>query len=156
MAPDTCCPPFDPALWDEKMFEWKDKCFVKVRVRTFFYMPVNFGKVMRTLEDKLQAAGASICDSMCLSNHTSKWNLDVYVVIDREVPALQSCRLNGPFFSKVYEGPYKDTGKWRDDFYAQAKRQNIKIGKQYIWYTTCPKCAKKYGKNYVAIFGEVK
>ncbi|WP_369688185.1 hydrolase [Anaerophaga thermohalophila] len=23
-----------------------------------------------------------------------------------------------------------------------------------MWYTTCPKCAKKYGKNYVAIVGQ--
>jgi len=24
-----------------------------------------------------------------------------------------------------------------------------------MWYTTCPKCAKKYGKNYVVIIAEV-
>ncbi|MCK7469725.1 MAG: 60S ribosomal export protein NMD3 [Desulfomicrobium escambiense] len=25
-----------------------------------------------------------------------------------------------------------------------------------MWYTTCPKCAKKYGKNYVAIVGAIE
>jgi len=25
----------------------------------------------------------------------------------------------------------------------------------YFFYTTCPKCAKKYGKNYVVILAEV-
>jgi len=27
--------------------------------------------------------------------------------------------------------------------------------KTYIFYTTCPKCAKVYGKNYVVILAEV-
>jgi hypothetical protein len=27
--------------------------------------------------------------------------------------------------------------------------------KEYMWYTTCPKCAKKYGKNYVVVVGQV-
>ncbi len=26
----------------------------------------------------------------------------------------------------------------------------------YMWYTTCPKCAKKYGKNHVVILGAVE
>ncbi|HZH72463.1 MAG TPA: hydrolase [Mariniphaga sp.] len=24
-----------------------------------------------------------------------------------------------------------------------------------MWYTTCPKCAKKYGRNFVVIVGKV-
>ncbi|MGE5758418.1 MAG: hydrolase [Sideroxydans sp.] len=28
--------------------------------------------------------------------------------------------------------------------------------KLYFYYTTCPKCAKKYGKNYVVILAEVE
>jgi hypothetical protein len=24
-----------------------------------------------------------------------------------------------------------------------------------MWYTTCPKCAQKYGKNYVVIIAQV-
>jgi hypothetical protein len=26
--------------------------------------------------------------------------------------------------------------------------------RMYQWYTTCPKCAKKYGKNYVVIIAQ--
>lgn len=26
----------------------------------------------------------------------------------------------------------------------------------YVFYTTCPKCAREYGKNYVVILAEVK
>ena len=38
-----CCPKFNPEPWDGKTLEWKDKLFIKDKVFTFFYMPVNFG-----------------------------------------------------------------------------------------------------------------
>ena len=41
-----CCPKFDPAPWDGKVFEWKDKKFIKDHVSTIFYMPLNFGGVI--------------------------------------------------------------------------------------------------------------
>ena len=34
--------------------------------------------------------------------------------------------------------------------------KKVNVGKMYMWYTTCPGCAKKYGKNYVVIISEVK
>ena len=36
-----------------------------------------------------------------------------------------------------------------------AKRENEAIQKLYFLYTTCPKCAKKYGKNYVVLLAQV-
>ena len=41
------------------------------------------------------------------------------------------------------------------DFENQAKSKGLSVKKVYMWYTTCPKCAKKYGKNYVAVVGEL-
>ena len=37
--------------------------------------------------------------------------------------------------------------------YVNGKGKTIR--KQYFFYTTCPKCAKKYGKNYVVILAQV-
>ena len=34
--------------------------------------------------------------------------------------------------------------------------QNRKLVKNYFYYTTCPKCAKVYGKNYVVAVAEVE
>jgi hypothetical protein len=34
--------------------------------------------------------------------------------------------------------------------------KSYKIKKWYMWYTTCPKCAKKYGKNYVVVIAEIE
>lgn len=151
-----CCPPFDPALWDDKLFTWENKLFIKDRVCTFFYMPLNFGGAMRRMDKKVRDSGCTIPDWLCLSDHTSKWNMDLYLAVDKEVAEAENVTLSGKFFSKVYEGPFKDTDKWCKDFEANAKIKGIVVLKWYMWYTTCPKCAKKYGKNYVVVIGEVE
>lgn len=152
----TCCPKFEPEPWDGKTFEWNDKKFIKDKVFTLFYMPVNFGSVMKRLDARVRKAQATIPNWLCLSEHTSKWNMDLYLAVDKEIPGVESTNLSGRFLSKVYEGPFKDTGKWNADFTEYAKSKSLNVKKLYMWYTTCPKCAKKYGKNYVAILAEVE
>jgi len=151
----TCCPEFNPVLWDNKTLEWKNKYFIKQSVFTLFYMPVNFGSVMKRLDTKIKKAGADIPDWLCLSNHTSKWNMDIYLAVNKEIPGEENTTLSGTFYSKVYEGPFKDTGKWCKDFEGIIKLKGQSIKKWFMWYTTCPKCAKKYGKNYVAILTQI-
>jgi hypothetical protein len=41
------------------------------------------------------------------------------------------------------------------DFDAIAHSKDLNLKKTYMWYTTCPRCAKKYGKNYVVILGQM-
>jgi hypothetical protein len=153
---DICCPPFDPAQWDGKILTWTDKKFIKDSVFTLFYMPMNFGTVMRRTDKLIKAAGGSVPDYLMLSDHTSKWNMDIYIAVDKEIPGTQNTTMSGTFISKVYEGPYKETGNWHKDFGKWCTSQNYKPGKYYMWYTTCPKCAKKYGKNYVVIVAEIE
>jgi hypothetical protein len=150
-----CCPKYEPELWDDKSYEWQKKQFIKASVFTIFYMPVNFGSVMRRLNSKVMAAGATMPDSLCLSDHTSKWNMDLYLAVDREIPGANNTTLSGKYYSKVYEGPFKDTGKWCKDYESIVTSKGIHISKWFMWYTTCPKCAKKYGKNYVTIMAQV-
>ena len=150
-----CCPKFKPDLWDDKIFEWKNKKFIKDKVFTFFFIPMNFGKVMKRLDKRVRDADASMPEFMCLSDHTSKWNMDVYLAVDKEIPGIQNVTLSGNFYSKVYEGDFKNTEIWSEDFKNNAISKNLKIENLYMWYTTCPKCAKKYGKNYVAIFSKI-
>jgi hypothetical protein len=159
MIPETksleCCPPFDPSLWDGKTIEWNGKKFIRDKVFTFFHIPMNFGSVMKRLDEKVRRAKATMPDWLCLADHASKWSMHVYLAVDKEIPDAENVSLSGKYLCKVYEGPYKDTGKWCKDFEVFAKSKGLEIGKWYMWYTTCPKCAKKYGKNYVAIFGKV-
>ncbi len=156
MKDEECCPKFDPAPWDNKVLEWQDRRFIKDHVRTFMYMPINFGSVITRLMKKVDTSKAKLLDNLSLSDHTSKWNMDLYIAVDKEVLGAENVTLSGKFLSKVYEGDFKDTGKWGEDFKKYAQSQNFKIKKWYMWYTTCPKCAKKYGKNYVVTIAEVE
>jgi len=151
-----CCPEFNPIPWDDQLFEWKDKSFIKDKVCTLFYMPIDFGKVMKRLDRKIKAAGATMADWVCLSDHTSKWNMDLYLAVDKVVPDAENITMSGKYYSKVYEGPFRDTEKWMRDYENITKSKGLNFKKEYMWYTTCPKCAKKYGKNYVVIVGQVE
>ncbi|MCE5174455.1 MAG: hypothetical protein LLF74_03535 [Bacteroidales bacterium] len=150
-----CCQMFDPAPWDGKILEWDNKKFVKDKVCTWMYMPLDFGRVIKRIMKKVESAGAKPLECMCLSDHTSKWNMDIYVEVDDVVTGVDNVMISGKFLSKVYEGNFKDTGKWCKNFEEYAQSQSLKISKWYMWYTTCPKCSKKFGKNYVVILGQV-
>lgn len=152
---NVCCPSFEPAPWDRKLHSWTDKKFIKDSVCTLFYMPMNFGAVMRRTDKLIKAAGSTIPDYLALADHTSKWNMDLYLSVDKVIPGAQNTTLSGTFASKVYEGSFKETGNWHKDFEKWCITMNYKSLKNYMWYTTCPKCAKKYGKNYVVFFAQL-
>jgi hypothetical protein len=150
-----CCPKFDPAPWDGKIFDWQNKKFIKEKVFTFFYMPLTYGGAMKRLLAKVESAQAKVQDWLCLSDHTSKWNMDLYLAVDKEVPGADNVTLSGKFLTKVYEGDFRQTGEWTKNFQSFVKEKNFDIKKMYMWYTTCPKCAKKYGKNYTVFVAQV-
>ena len=150
-----CCPEFDPIPWEDKIIEWDHKKFVKTSVFTFLFMPLNFGGVMTKLMKKFDEVGAVMENYICLSEHTSKWNMNIYMETDRIIPSMENIELTGKYFSKVYEGPFKNTREWCKDYEEVVAAKGLKITKWYMWYTVCPKCAKKYGKNHVVIIGEI-
>lgn len=150
-----CCPQLDPTLWDDKQFEWNNKQFIKDKICTLFFMPLNFGKVMKRMDKKVREANANVPEWLCLADHTSKWNMDMYLAVDKTINNAENTTITGKFYSKVYEGHFKDTGIWHKDFENILKTKGYNSKKIYMWYTTCPKCAKKYGKNYVVFIAEI-
>lgn len=150
----VCCQEFDPRPWNKKVITWNEKKFIKARVFTLFYMPINFGQVILRIL-KIAKEQKVKLQRICLSDHTSKWNMDIYVAVDKEMSGYENVRMTGQFLSKVYEGDFRETGNWCADFEKFAKTKNTKIKKMYMFYTTCPACAKKYGRNYVVIIGKI-
>jgi len=151
-----CCPRFAPQPWDEKELTWDSKRFIKDRVRCFFYMPLNFGKVITRAFDKVDKAGAFTPDPpLCLSDHTSKWNMDLYIEVAGPVDNADNCTLSGTYLTKVFEGPFKETPNWCRQMQDWVAAKGKTIKRHLMYYTTCPKCAKHYGKNYVVYFAQV-
>lgn len=150
-----CCPRFNPEPWDEKEVIFQDKLFVKDHVRSFFHIPLNFGKVMVRNMEKIQAADALVPEPVMLSDEKSLWGADIYIAVAKDVPDSEMARISGTFLTKVFEGPYKNVGQWVKEMKSYVKSKAREIKKMYFFYTTCPKCAEFYGKNYTVILAKV-
>lgn len=152
-----CCPRFNPAGWNEQELTWTDKLFVKEKACSFLYMPLNMGKMMKRAMKKL--ADSDACqddkDFLMLSYDPSPWRSEHLIAVTKEVPGMENLKLSGTFLTKVFEGPYKNAGKWHKQMSAYATSKGKDPKKIYFYYTTCPKCAKVYGKNYVVGFAAV-
>lgn len=151
-----CCPRFDPALWNEKEIKWQDKLFIKDHIRSFLHIPLNFDKMMVRNMEKIKSAGALAPEPLMFTDENSLWGADVFIAVGKEVPGAAMKKMSGTFMSKVFEGPYKDAGKWAKDMekYVMSKGKDPK--KIYFFYTTCPKCAEYYGKNYTVLLAKIK
>jgi len=150
-----CCPRFDPEPWDEKEVVWEGKLFLKDRVRCFLHVPLNMEKVVVRKMQKIEAADARPPEPLMLSDCVSLWRTDLYIAVTKEIPGTDSVRISGTFLTKVYEGPYKDSGKWYRQMADYVKSKGREAKKLYAFYTTCPRCAKVYGKNYTVLFAKV-
>jgi len=151
-----CCPKFNPKKWDKKTINFKNTIFLKDRVKSIFHMPLNFGQVMTRNMEKIAKANALSKTQIILSDENSLWGSDIYISINREVSGFKTAKIPGTFLTRVFEGPYKNMGKWIKEMGKYANSKGKKTKKLYFFYTTCPKCAKKYGKNYVVLLAEIK
>lgn len=143
------------SLGDEKEVSFKDKLFLKDRVISIFHIPLNFGQVMKRDMERIQKAGALAPKPLMLADSGSLWGTDVYIAVDKEVPGAKMVNISGNFLTKVFEGEYKNMGKWIKETKGFVKSKGKAMKKMYFFYTTCPSCAKYYGKNYTVILGQV-
>lgn len=150
-----CCPRFNPEPWDEKEVTFKDKLFVKDQVRSFLHIPLNFGQVIVRNVEKIKAADALTPEPLMLSDEKSLWSSDVYIAVSKEVPGAEMVKISGTYLTKVFEGSYGNTPKWVRSMQEFIKSRGKEAKKLYFFYTTCPKCAKFYGKNYTVLLAEV-
>ena len=150
-----CCPRFNPEPWDEKEITFDNKLFIKDHVTSFFHIPLNFVKVMVRDMELIKKADALTPEPLMLSDEKSLWGSDLYIAVTKEVPGAEMVRISGTYLTKVFEGNYKNAPNWANQMkdYVASKAKEIK--KMYFFYTTCPKCAEFYGKNYTVILAQV-
>lgn len=150
-----CCKRFDPAPWDGKTLRFDGKLFLRERTLSFLHIPLNFGSVMARSMERIAEAGALATEPLMLCDEGSLWGSDVFIAVDKEVPGARMERISGTYLAKVFEGPYKDIGRWVKEMKEYAAGKKKTVNKLYFYYTTCPSCAKAYGKNYVVLMAEV-
>jgi len=154
-AETGCCKKFDPKKFEGKTVTWKKKRFVKDHVTSFFHIPLNFASVIKRNTEKIDKVMAFPKDPVWMSDEKSLWGSDIYFEVSKHVPDAENVLLSGTFMTKVFEGAYKNIKIWMKEMESYVKEKGKTPKHYYFFYTTCPKCAKHYGKNYVVIFAEV-
>ena len=155
--PTNCCPRFKPQGWDEQELHFKDKLFVKAKTRSVFHIPLNMKTMYLQTMSAIEKADAMREDDLIILSHDpSAWRGEHFFSVSREVPGQEMVHLTGDYLTKVFEGPYKNAPKWEKEMGAFVQQKDRQVKKTYFFYTTCPKCAKYYGKNYVVAVAELQ
>lgn len=150
-----CCRRFNPEPWEDKEINLQDKIFVKVHAISLFHIPLNYGKVMKRTMEMIEKAGAKPREPLMLSDETSPWGSEIYIQVTKPFPEANIAKISGNFLSKVFEGSYSNIGKWIEAMKKNVETKGKKMKKLYFYYTTCPACAKAYGKNYTVLLAEI-
>lgn len=156
-APTGCCPPFDPSVWRAREeIVWTDELFVADHVRSFLHIPIGFGKHVVQNQKLIDAVGAAPPEPLMLCDESSLFGTDLLIRVTKPVPGATMTHLSGTFLTKVFEGPYSDARVWVKEMNELVAARGKELEKLYFAYTTCPACAKAYGKNFVIGFARVK
>ncbi|MBI9033912.1 MAG: hypothetical protein JEZ03_05515 [Bacteroidales bacterium] len=156
---EVCCQKLDTSLWENKIHEWNNKLFVKDSIPLLFHMPMPWmvGKLITRMWEKIETAGAGpeMKDFVMLAHDPSPWKGEYYMSVTKDVPGVENVKLSGTYFSKVFDGPYHSVPKYIKQMESDLAIQGKKSKKYYFYYSTCPKCAKKFGHNYIVGFAQV-
>lgn len=158
-----CCPEFKPGKWDKKSFNWEEKQFIKESIPTFFHIPFPpmIGKKitrmmnLATSADKIDSKKDEV---LVLFQDPGVFRSNVYISVTGAVPGANNAKIPGNFIARVYDGPYNAVPKFIKDMNMFLETEGKKIPRDdeyYIHYAYCPKCAKKYGHQYMILFARI-
>jgi len=145
-----CCPKFNPEGWDGQALHFREKPFVRATTISALHVPVNMGKVFSRVQKHIDEVGAANPESfIVLSRDPSAWQGEHLFSVSKEVPGEEMTTLSGDFVTRVFEGDYTQAREWYGEMKQAVTDAGKAPGQVWFFYTTCPKCAKAYGKNYV-------
>lgn len=151
-----CCPRFHPEGWDNQQLHFRDKKFLRATTRSAMHIPWNMGQVFTRVQGHIEDMDAVRPeDEVVLSRDTSAWEAEHFFAVDKDVPEEEMTTLSGDFITRVFEGPYRRAKDFEHDMQIAAKAMGKEAKRVFFFYTTCPKCAKAYGENYMVGVAEV-
>ncbi len=152
----NCCPRFHPAPWQDQDLHFENKPFVRASTISLFHMPLNMGSVFSRTWKAIESTHANDGGFLVLSHDDSAWHAEHLFAVSKDVPDAEMVHLSGDFLTEVFEGPFSDTRKWCAEMERVVQAKGKQLQTMYFFYTTCPRCAKHYGKNYVVGVAKVQ
>lgn len=156
----NCCPKFNPEKWDKKTYNWENKPFIKETMCTFFHMPCpstinkKITKMCQMMENA-KVAETNPEDVLMLFRDPSAFKSEIYLSVTNSVPNANNVTISGTFVARVFAGPYRAVPKFIKQMNEYLATEGKKAKDYYVHYAYCPKCAKKYGDNYMIIFAQI-
>lgn len=149
------CPRLVREEWDMVEHQWDKKPFYALPYRSFFGLPTNLGRQTRAAVDLLYRRGllAEVPINFAVNEQTFGGTL--LIAINRNVKDLETRAMSGKFMSFFFAGKYTERAHWIRHVYRYGRANHLNFHELYIWYATCPVCAKKQGYAQVVIFGKI-
>lgn len=152
-----CCPVFHPEFYDNNVFDLGEYKFIKDSTLSFLHIPLNMDRVfIRSILAIDQSKQAYNDRNLILSRDTGPFKSNHYFLTKGDVEGYTTEKIEGHYFAKVYDGKFKDIEYWLKDFRLRMTNLDQTLNEIFVFYTTCPICAKIYGHNYVVLFGKIK
>jgi hypothetical protein len=151
-----CCPRFNPVGWDNQTLHFRDKLFVRATTRSAMHVPWNMGRVFTRVQGHIADAGAADpATEIVLSRDISPWEGEHFFAVPSAVDGEEMTTLSGDFITRVFEGPYHRAKDFSHDMEVAATAMGKIAKRVFFFYTTCPKCARTYGQNYMIGVAEI-
>jgi hypothetical protein len=146
----NCCARFNPQGWDGAHLHFEHKPFVRATTHSIAHVPLDMGRVFTRVLGAIAAADAHDPHQMLvLSRDLSAFQGEHLFAVKKPVPGEEMTTMSGEFTTRVFEGPFSQLRHWHDSMTTDAAAQGAPAAAIWFFYTTCPKCAKVYGRNYV-------
>ena len=157
---EECCPKFNPQKWDQQTYNWNNKPFIKETIPTLFHIPFPpmIGKKVTKMWKMIEYSKKAESEKqniLLLFRDPSAFKSEMYISVTGEVPNANNVNISGTFIAKVFAGPYNAIPKFIKQMNEYLTSKGKKAKDYYVHYASCPKCAEKYGNNYMILFAQV-
>lgn len=159
-ADKICCPLFQPQKWNDVQHMWNGKHFLVETIPEIFHVPLpgTYPKAIQRMWKRAQDAGVAPKPNefLLLTQDPTAFKSELYMSVTGEVPGGTNVKFTGTFYSKVFEGRYSDIRKFIHQMEQSLDANRMFAKKHYIYFPYCPKCARKYGHNYIVVVSELE
>jgi hypothetical protein len=104
-----CCTKFNSDGWDGRNLHFQDKRMVRAMTMSAFHLPLNMGPVFARVPRHIERSDAfDPDDHVVLSRAISPWTGETLLSVRKPVEQEKMTTLSGDFFTKVFEGRYRE------------------------------------------------
>lgn len=150
-----CCPKVDVNHWDGRLLEWREKPFLKDRIRSFHHRPFNLERVLHRDFALIQRASALPEEPLWLAEQTSPWRSELLLAVDRTVPGHETVLVSGVYVARVFEGSMRNAENWEWEMAAFVMGMHWPVRRLFYFNATCANRSLRQRHNQVVLIAKV-